>query len=115
MTTIINGTSTTPNITFNKTTNTITIKGKSIPFEPELFWPIYTHQFKTLSKTNKQLEIEIDLSYINANSIQYLVKIATIENTIITWICDEFDDDMIELGETLEYLSSTKFRYLITY
>lgn len=112
MTTIIaNQTDTTPSIIFNQTNNTITIKGKSIPFEPETFWPANIYQIKNIIKTNSLLKIEIDLEYVNSNSIQYLTKIASIENTDITWICDGFDDDMIELGETIEHISNTKFGY----
>lgn len=102
-TTIAKQTESTPSIIFNPETNTITIKGKSIPFEPETFWPANIHQIKNIKKP---FTIEINLEYVNTNSIPYLAKIAAIENTRIIWICDQYDEDMIELGETIEYLSN---------
>ncbi len=103
ITTIAKQTESTPNIAFNSETNTLEIKGNAFPFEPELFWPANIHQIKNIEKS---FTIKINLEYVNTNSIPYLAKIAAIENTHIVWICDQYDEDMIELGETIEYLSN---------
>ena len=66
-------TKTTPKVVYNQYSGEILIKGKSIPFDSDLFWSMVIHQIKNLK--DKVIKIKIDLHYINTNSIIYIYKL----------------------------------------
>lgn len=88
---------------------TLTIIGNCITMEPELFWSLLIHQIK--QHTNIQ-HINIELNHVGSSSIPYLIKlIKTVSTATVTWICDEQDDDMIELGQNLNFLIGNEFSF----
>lgn len=105
-TTISKETKTTPSVVFNHSNNTLTISGKSIPFEPELFWSLIINQIKNIKKLKI---IEFNLEYINTNSIPFIIKLIKTSEFDIHWMCDESDIDLCELGEILKTLTKNNF------
>lgn len=107
-TTISEETKTTPSIVLDNINNTLTIKGKSIPFEPELFWSFIINQTKKYEiKT-----IEFKLDYVNTNSISYLVKLINSKQINVIWVYEDLDEDMYELGKDLKSLSDSLFEFI---
>lgn len=100
-------TKTTPNVIFDN--GLLTIVGKSIPFESELYWSLVLHQIK---KINNIETLKIELSYINTDSIRHILNIIKSFDFEVVWSCDYSDDDMIELGKNLEELSNKEFKFL---
>lgn len=106
-------TETTPKVVYNEYNNEILIKGKSIPFDSDLFWSMVIHQIKNLQDKNNISKIKIDLHYINTNSIIYLYKLLNMnDKCLIEWFFEEGDDDMCELGEYLSFLCKKDFIFL---
>lgn len=109
-TTLTKQTDTTPTISYNSVNNLLTIKGKSIPFEPEMYWSLVKFQIKNL----KIDQIEVKLEYINTNSIPYLIEILNTTNGVVTWIYDESDDDMYELGKDLKMITKKTSSFIFS-
>lgn len=104
---ITKNTKTTPSVIFNQMTSTLTIEGKLIPFDSEMYWSLVNHQLKNL----KIKSVEFNLEYINTNSIIQLVKFLTNGSFNVTWSYDEGDDDMCDLGKNFETISNKKFLF----
>lgn len=102
-------TKTTPEIVFNNIDNKLTIKGNSFPIESELFWSMIIHQVKNFDQVDV---VEIDLEYINTNSIVYIFKIIELTSSIINWVYEEYDEDMYDLGKMIKTLSKNKFNFM---
>lgn len=106
---ITKNTETTPSVIFNQMTSTLTIEGKLIPFDSEMYWSLINYQLKNL----KIKSVEFNLEYINTNSIVQLVKFLTNNTFNVTWNYEEFDDDMYDLGLNLEKITKNKFKFFI--
>lgn len=102
-------TNATPSVIFNQLTNTLSIEGKLIPFDSEMYWSLVNHQLKNL-KVNS---VEFNLEYINTNSIIQIVKFLTTNTFNVIWNYEKYDEDMYDLGLNLEKISKNKFKFLI--
>lgn len=103
---IVEETNTTPSIILDNNDKSIMIKGKTIPFEPELFWTLVIHQIKNIKGLK---EIIINLEYINTKSISFIIKLINIMDLNIVWLYDESDVDSYELGNILKTLTKNNF------
>lgn len=109
-TTLSEKTNTTPKVVFNHNNNTLSIEGKSILFEPELFWALIINQIKKYEiKT-----IMVKLNYINTNSILHLIKLINLKQNNVIWFYEESDEDLLELGKDLEVLSNNLFEFVVS-
>lgn len=104
-TTIATHTQTTPSIELIDTT--LTISGNAITIEPELFWALPLHQIKQHKNIDSVI---VELNYVSSSSLPHIINlIKNIPGAAVTWICQHHDDDMIELGESLEYVVTNEF------
>lgn len=108
-TTLAKQTKTTPEIVFNNIDNKLTVKGNSFPVESELFWSMIINQIKNFDQVDV---IEIDLEYINTNSIVYILNIIKLNTSIINWTYEKYDEDMYELGKMFKKLSKNQFNFI---
>jgi len=101
---------------------TFQIKGKSIPFNKNLF----DNYLKSLSNKinnflDKDIVINIDLEYTNAYTKKKLVEFINYleflsnksKNIKINWYCNKENENMIELGQMLKNLTSLDFQIFI--
>lgn len=113
----INNTSITPEIDF-KQSGYLSIKGKSLPENPEKFFgPVFkwAEDFSA-----KEVNIEINLEYVNTSSskriIEFLKKIdgnMKIQKIDLNWYYEEDDMDMLEFGEMIQRsLKRVKTKYI---
>jgi len=86
-------------------------------FPHEFFVPIH----EKLAKLSAQnLVVKCALEFISSSSILQLKKMFKvisdnkgIENTSVEWKYQKEDEDMLEVGEYIEEVSSFKFNYII--
>ena len=105
-------TQTNPEIVYDSSNNTINITGRSLMLEPQTFWALNINIIKNIVSKGKVV-LNLDFEYINTLSLRCLSKLIQIENIEINWICDEFDDDMVEIGQMLEINTKQKINFLI--
>lgn len=105
-------TQSTPEIVYNSTNNTINITGRSLMLDPQTFWSLNINVIKNISLKEK-ITLNINFEYINTLSLRCISKLIQIDNIEINWICDEYDDDMIEIGEMLGINTKQKINFLI--
>ncbi len=105
-------TQTTPEIVYDNSNNTINITGRSLILEPQTFWALNINLIKNLSLKEK-IVLNINFEYINTLSLRCISKLIQIDNIEVNWVCDEFDDDMVEIGEMLEINTNQKMNFLI--
>lgn len=105
----IEATKSSPEIDFNKDTNTLSLKGESYPENTAQF---YEPVFKWLESYLEELEdaqvnVNMELIYFNSSSSKALMDIFdTLEeasedgkNIVVNWIYDEDNDAALEYGE----------------
>ena len=96
-----------PGITYYPDTNKLELVGRSIPENPELIFRRLDEWITTHFDKNKELNVNIQLEYINSGSSKYLYEIlkrltgfnrsgSTVK---MKWLYEEDDEAMLELGE----------------
>jgi hypothetical protein len=106
-----------PQIEFNSNGD-LSIIGNCFPEDPKSFFlPILTwvHEFK--GNHNGEVNLTIDLNYVNTTSVKILLEL--IQNITsnfkskakINWVYEIEDEDMLEVGEDLEKVSQFKFNF----
>ena len=105
-------TQSTPEIVYNSSNKTINITGRSLMFDPQSFWSLKINVIKNIS-LRERITLNINFEYINTLSLRCLSRLIQINNIDINWICDEYDDDMIEIGEMLGINTKQKINFLI--
>jgi len=98
-------TNTTPNIILDDVTNTLTIEGRVISLDSELFWSFIMSELKG----HKLNTIRLKMEYINTASINCLLTLLKLASVNIVWEYMSFDEDMFELGQLLKTINSKKF------
>tara|TARA_B110000037_G_C17026249_1_gene467504 strand:- start:473 stop:847 length:375 start_codon:yes stop_codon:yes gene_type:complete len=97
-----------PEILFNKATGQLSIKGKSIPLNADKFLVDVISWIEQYSKEPQEnTNLEIDLTYMNGNSVRSLLGILYQMKAIsdtgkfvkIHWSVPSDADDIIELSE----------------
>ena len=106
-----------PQIEFN-TTGEFSILGNCFPEDPKAFFaPILTWlaEFKTNHKG--EVNLTIDLNYVNTTSIKILLELIQSitssfkSKTKINWIYEIEDEDILGVGEDLEKVLEFKFNF----
>lgn len=110
-----------PEVRFQKDGNLL-IKGISNGsnvqkfFEPVIAW---LHEFKTQSPSKVNLILEI--YYLNTSSALVMVEILKLVNSYkengshltITWLYEEDDDDILDLGEDIQISTKSEFEFMM--
>jgi hypothetical protein len=113
---IIAGSNYTPNINFNPNGN-LTISGKSLPEDTATF---YEPVLKWVSECDIQdLDITVQLDYMNSSSAHQISKFLIyakdnpkVKKCNVTWYYDTEDEDSLDFGKELEYMTDFNFRFL---
>jgi len=109
----IKPTDNTPNIIF-KLSGSLLIQGKSYPIDPKKFYEDLLREIKYYRKSNRGIDITIDLEHFNTGSSKVLLDIfKTFEGTDskIIWVYEEQDEDMRGAGEDYESIVRLPFEF----
>jgi hypothetical protein len=96
-----------PGIFYYPDTNNLELIGRSIPENPELIFRRLDEWITVHFEKNKDLNVSIQLEYINSGSSKYLYEILkrltgfgrTGNSVKMKWLYEEDDEAMLELGE----------------
>lgn len=96
-----------PGIAYYPTANKLELIGRSIPENPELIFRKLDDWLTIHFEKNQGLDVSIQLEYINSGSSKYLYEILKRltgygqagKNVRISWLYEEDDEGMLELGE----------------
>ena len=96
-----------PGIIYYPDNNTLEIKGRSIPENPELIFRRLNEWIAMHFSDKDSLHVDVKLEYINSGSSKYLYeilkKLTTHANSgkkvVLKWLYEEDDEAMLELGE----------------
>jgi hypothetical protein len=116
----IESTLSSPEVNFNFATNKLTITGVCTPENPKLFFDPIINAFEEYQKLYNEVTIDIYLDYFNTGTskclLNMLFKSAGMElektNTIVNWMVDNEDSELLESGQMLEEISKLKFNYV---
>lgn len=110
----------TPEVNFDKASNKLEIKGKSLPEEAKKFYqPVYEWIENYIKNPNEETHFYVKLDYFNSSTSTILLEILHLLDSIhkkgkpvtIHWHYLEVDDDMRDAGEEFEELLSMPFIY----
>lgn len=96
-----------PGIIYYPDSNKLELVGRSIPENPELIFRRLDDWITTHFEKSKELNVNIQLEYINSGSSKYLYEILkrltgfsrTGSVVRMKWLYEEDDEAMLELGE----------------
>ncbi len=96
-----------PGIVYYPDTNQLDLVGRSIPENPELIFRRLDEWITLHFEKNKDLNVSIQLEYINSGSSKYLYEILkrltgfgrSGNEVKMKWLYEEDDEAMLELGE----------------
>jgi hypothetical protein len=96
-----------PGITYYPGANKLELVGRSIPENPELIFRRLDEWITTHFEKNRELNVNIQLEYINSGSSKYLYEILKRLTGFgrsgcdvrMKWLYEEDDEAMLELGE----------------
>jgi hypothetical protein len=96
-----------PGIVYYGDTNKLELIGRSIPENPELIFRRLDEWITLHFEKNTDLNVNIQLEYINSGSSKYLYEILkrltgfgrSGKNVQMVWLYEEDDEAMLELGE----------------
>lgn len=105
----IKGREETPEVILNKTKGIFSIKGKSLPEDPFVFYNPILEWIKNYAKNpNEKTELSFAMTYFNTSSSKIILEIMKCfelikkeknKEVLINWLCYPEDEDMIESGE----------------
>jgi hypothetical protein len=96
-----------PGIVYYADTNRLELVGRSIPENPELIFRRLDEWITLHFEKNRELNVSIQLEYINSGSSKYLYEILKRLTGFsrsgceikLKWLYEEDDEAMLELGE----------------
>lgn len=96
-----------PGMYYDPDNNLLTMEGRSIPENPELVYQPLKEWIEEYFTSSDSLNIKIVLEYINSGSSKHLLDVLKIlrshyslgKNLMITWLYEEDDESIFELGE----------------
>lgn len=96
-----------PGIVYYSDTNRLELVGRSIPENPELIFRRLDEWITLHFEKNRELNVSIQLEYINSGSSKYLYEILKRLTGFsrsgcdikLKWLYEEDDEAMLELGE----------------
>lgn len=96
-----------PGIKYDKEADTLFIKGRSIPENPESIFKPLRDWIADYFASSDSLKMSIILEYINSGSSKHLIEILKVlkqyqdngKELLITWFYEEDDEAILELGE----------------
>jgi len=117
----IEGTKSTPAVTFNPEKGILEIRGRSIPENAlEFYKPIMELMEAYSLNPQKETRVDIQLEYLNTSSSKCLYDvfhklelIANAGNEVkVNWYYEEDDEDMMETGEDFNDILKIPFTFI---
>jgi hypothetical protein len=113
----IDKTEDTPEINFDLSVGSFSIRGRSLPENAYNFYkPLIEFLQSAINQINSGTNFEFHLDYFNSSSGRFIYEMLTIieskastDSLKINWIVDKDDELMIEKGEELQSLLDLKF------
>lgn len=107
-----------PGINYDKASDTLFIKGRSIPENPESVFKPLRDWLTDYFESSESLIMSIILEYINSGSSKHLIEILKVlkqyqddgKKLEITWFYEEDDEAIMELGEHFRDTSGLPIR-----
>lgn len=111
----IENTKSTPKVEIHHSSGTIRIIGRSYPEYPQKFYEDLYDELKKI--TSDSVDMYFDFDYLNTSSTKcillFLKEVKKIWVDIrITWVHEEDDYDIIEVGEDFSELLDIEFNYI---
>lgn len=116
----IDVTETTPEVLFDIENGVLSLKGKSIPENPKLFYePLLKHISTHSQNPSSVNSITIEMEYFNTPSAKYLLEIFKHYDSLahkgnpvtVNWNYEKGDSDMLQAGKDYEaYLTNLTFK-----
>ena len=108
-----------PGMIYDPDNNTLEIKGRSIPENPEVIFRRLNEWVSMHFSEKESLSVDIKLEYINSGSSKklfYLLKVldtnTNIRKLIVNWYYEEGDEETLVKGQVFsESLPKTEFRF----
>ena len=115
----INATPKTPFILFDDSNFSLEIKGISCPENPVQFYNPLFEELQGFLEKNAKLNMVVHLDYFNTGSSKCLLNIFNLlaeriekkENSLVTWITEEEDMELIEAGKIFQEMSGLTFTF----
>ncbi|MEQ9425348.1 MAG: DUF1987 domain-containing protein [Cyclobacteriaceae bacterium] len=111
----------TPYIRIDSEIGLIRIEGKSSPENATSFYfPLIDRIKSIFSENNEDISVEVALHYFNTSSSKCLFNLFKalneleneIRNVSVSWIYEDYDEDMREAGEDYEDIFNLRFNYI---
>lgn len=111
MRTIYNKTMMTPSIKFDDKKNKLSVEGNIILCDGKDFWKDITKEI--VENSNIKI-VDFEIEHINTDSIRNLLIMLNNNKTTfeINWLYEDYDDDMRELGESIERFTNKKINLI---
>ena len=113
---LIEGSSYTPKVKFNSDGNLV-ISGKSLPEDTATFYEPVLDWITECDIEN--LNITIRLDYMNSSSAHQISKFLIyakdnpkVRSCCVNWYYDTDDEDGLDFGKELEYMTDFKFKFM---
>ncbi len=114
-------TESTPLVDFNSETGILTLEGKSVPTEAEVFYkPVIDWLEQYIEHPNSITKINLKLEYFNIASSKRILFILYKLNDLIEkelqvnvdWLYHKEEDDMLEVGQDFESMVKIPFDFI---
>ena len=112
----------TPKVFFDSEQNILEISGRAIPINPEKFWGPVMSWFIRHNYNNQEMKISFNFYYLNSGSQRFILKLLKLlressekgmtSDRTVYWNYQDYDQDMFEVGQDLEYVSKVKLEYV---
>lgn len=117
---VVEATTKTPLISFDRDAGELIIKGRSIPKDADAFWTPILNWFSDYTKSPaEKTTIQIDLEYFNISSSKSLLMLLYKLNDLklkgfesqVEWFYNEDDIDMFEVGKDYAFMVKVPFEF----
>jgi len=117
---VVEATSKTPHVSFDRNAGVLNIKGRAIPKDAEEFWSPVLNWFMEYTKSPaEKTTIQIDLEYFNISSSKSLLMLLYKLNDLklkgyeskVEWFYNEDDIDMFEVGKDYAFMVKVPFEF----
>ena len=103
----------TPEVLFNTENGELNIDGRSFPEDPKNFYRPILEELDNYKSDD--LNINLNFEYLNTSSTKIILEmiksVGSLKNLSITWVSEEDDAEMTEMGEYFSELSNIPFNY----
>lgn len=110
-----------PITSFNTDNGLIVISGRSIQMNANQFWrPLKARLKKHIENSKSITSIRFQMEYISSSSVEELVEFLKLSKNLtnkgnnfrVEWLYEKGDDDMLELGNSINDIVDLNMKYI---